>query len=200
MDVVLSTAQADEGKQKEGINERDFLTLELASHVVGEDYFGDPVTSLAPRAVDRTVADESATNEPIPALSPRQMYYLQELSAYQEDGVSASDFAKDMDREESREPAGGRVTRQAARKVWVQELKSKGLVELVPKQSSKWRVTPRGAAAIMRQLKEGQSTGEKWVERARNRRVRGRVREPYGEPLGEPERTLGEPYSDQGEP
>jgi len=204
MDVTLSTAQADEGKQKEGINEKDFLTLELKSHVVGEDYFGDPVTSLVPvpgATGSHDTHDAPAEDaEPIPALSPRQMYYLQELSAYQEDGVSASDFAKDMDREESREPAGGRVTRQAARKVWVQELKPKGLVELVPKQTSKWKVTARGAAAIMRALKDAQETGEKWVERAQNHRVRGRVREPYGETIPEPERTLSEPYSDQGEP
>lgn len=189
MEVKLSTAQGDEGKQKDNPTEKDFLTLEMMVHTVGEDYFGDPVTSLA--AVEGSgapvdAADESDIAEPIPALSPRQAYYLQELSAYQLDGVSASDFAKDMDREESTEPAGGRVTRQAARKVWVQELKPKGLVELVPKQASKWRVTPRGAAAIMRDLKEGRETGEKWVERARNHRVRGRVREPYGETIPEP--------------
>lgn len=202
--VTLSTAQADEGKQKEGETQKDFLTLELKAHPVGEDYFGDTMFSLVPlpgRDAGHDLHDEpEGVGDPIPALSPRQMYYLQELSAYQEDGVSASDFAKDMDREESREPAGGRVTRQAARKIWVQELKPKGLVELVPKQTSKWKVTARGAAAILRHLKDAQGTEEKWVERAQNRRVRGRVREPYGDSLPEPYRTLSEPGSDQGEP
>ena len=204
--VKLSTAQSDEGKQKDGITEKDLLSLDMRSHRVGEGYWPDkPVYSLVPLATtgragtsddDAPEVDES----PIPALTPRQLFHLQELSAYQEDGVSASDFAKDMDREESREPAGGRVTRQAARKVWVQELKPKGLVELVPKQTSKWRVTARGGAAIMRALKDAQATGEKWSERAQNHRVRGRVREPYGEALPEPDRTLSEPGSDQGEP
>lgn len=202
-EVTLSTAQADEGKQKDAITEKDLLTLEMRAHPVSQDYFGDTVHSLVPveaatPSIDMT--DEPETAEPIPTLSPRQMYYIQELSAYQEDGVSASDFAKDMDREESREPAGGRVTRQAARKVWVQELKPKGLVELVPKQTSKWRVTARGAAAVMRALKDAQGTEEAWLERARNHRVRGRVREPYGEPLGEPGEPDSEPCSDLREP
>lgn len=200
--VTLSTAQADEGKQKDAETRSDFLTLAMKAHPVGEDYFGDPVFSLVPRQADAPAvsAQDDGPAETIPALSPRQMYYLQELSAYQGDGVSASDFAKDMEREESREPAGGRVTRQAARKVWVQELKPKGLVELVPKQTSKWRTTARGASAIMRALKDAQRTEERWVERAQNRRVRGRVREPYGEPFGEPGEPDSEPCSDQGEP
>lgn len=199
MEVALSTAQADGGKQKDNPTEKDFLTLEMRVHAVGEDYFGDPVTSLA--AVASTGGSFDAPDEApvdVPALTERQLFYLQELTAYHEDGTSPSDFAKDMDSEGSAEPGGGRVTRQSARKVWVQELKSKGLVELVPKSDSKFRATSLGGSAIMKSLADG--TPQKWVDRARNRRVRGRVREPYGPELPNPSEPDSEPYSDQGEP
>ena len=217
-EVTLSTAQIDEGKQKEGETERDFLTLEMKAHPVGEDYFGDPVFSLCPVAGD-TWDDEAAVPEEADAgaladvrLTERQFYYLQELSAYRDQGTSPSDFAKDVNDGDGTPPADGhRVTRQSARKAWVTELAARNLVQPVPKSTSRWMVTPLGAAYIMRRLKDDQRTADAWVERASRRGSKspkyqgsqagfGGVGEPNGANPTNPKRTLSEPTSDLGEP
>ena len=199
MEVTLSTSQADEGKQKDLPTEADLLTLEMRFHVTGTDYFGDDVTSLAAAQADSEDAREE--EERAPDLTGRQFYYASELMAYQEWGTSPSDFAKDANGPDGNLPADGhRVTRQSVRKVIVQELEPKGIVQQVKGDRTKWRVTPLGARAVERRLKEDRELSGEGPENKINIRVRGRVREPYGTELPNPSENDCEPYSDQGEP
>jgi hypothetical protein len=213
VEVTLSTAQSDEGKQKDTGGEKDFLTLEMTSHPVGEDYFGDTVFSLCPvpgvTPHGPEDGDEAAEAAPDALdtvhLTDRQFYYLRELSAYREQGTSPSDFAKDVYGEDGTPPKDGhRVTRQTARKVFVQVLMERGLVQMVPKSTSRWMVTPLGAAYIMRRLKDDQKTAEAWTRRASRKHDRKVGSEEGSEtlpnPSPEPKRTQanpkGEPSSD----
>ncbi len=165
MDVTLSTAQADEGKQKEGINEKDFLTLELRSHVTGEDYFGDPVSSLVPVAVDggsHDVHDEPAGEIPteLPWVTERQMESLKLIGFYEHRGATPSDMAAKMI--EDRGPV--KNARQNIRNRMI-ELAKINLVKPGGVRGT-WVITPLGVAIIAQQI----AVGENWVERAGRKR------------------------------
>ena len=201
MQVTLSTSQADEGKQKDLPTEADFLTLEMRFHVTGTDYFGDDVTSLAAMQADGQEGAQTEEAERVPDLTGRQFYYLSELTAYQEWGTSPSDFAKDVNGEDGNLPRDGhRVTRQSVRKVIVQELEPKELVQPVKGDTTKWRVTPLGVKAIEKRLREDSEGGPEGPESKINIRVRGRVREPYGTELPNPSENDCEPCPDLREP
>lgn len=196
MTVLLSTAQSDEGKQKDNGGEKDFLNLEMRVHTVSEDYFGDPVSSLvavqADLPVNPTDADSVAPDK-VPAVTDVQLFYLQALSEFEEDGVAESKFEKsvisDMATGDLAPPPGHSPYRQSYGKN-LRALKGKGLVEKHPKYDSRWRVTILGAAAIMRELKDRDDQREKiakWAESPSRRRVQTTVHEPLINSDSEPE-------------
>lgn len=165
LDVVLSTAQADEGKQKEGINEKDFLTLELKAHTVGEDYFGDPVSSLVPVAVDggsHDVRDEADIDIPteVPWVTEQQMEYLKLIAFYEHRGATPSDMAAKLIEEKG--PI--KNARQNVRNRMI-DLAKINLVQMGPAKGA-WQITPLGVSVIAQQL----AVGDNWVERAGRRR------------------------------
>lgn len=180
MDVTLSTAQADEGKQKEGINEKDFLTLELRSHVVGEDYFGDPVTSLVPVATDGSGHDvhDAPTDAPqeLPWVTEQQMEYLRLVGFYEHRGATPSDMGAKL----TEEKGPIKNARQNVRNRMV-ELAKINLVQPGPTKGA-WQITPLGVSVIARQV----AVGENWVERA------GRKRAPRGAPEQDQMEVSGE--------
>jgi hypothetical protein len=199
MQVTLSTSQADEGKQKDLPTQADLLTLEMDVHVTGIDYFGDDVQSLAATLAGEQDTQEEA--EDIPDLTDRQLYYLTELAAYQEWGTSPSDFAKDVNDADGRQPPDRhRVTRQGVRKVIVQELEAKGLAQPVKGDKTKWRVTARAARAVDKHLRKDPEGAHRWLTEASDSRVRGRVREPDADALPNPSENDCEPDSDLREP
>lgn len=194
LDVTLSTAQSDEGKQKDNGGEKDFLTLEMKVHAVSEDYFGDPVSSLVAVKADSASQDthDDGPQEPLPAVTDVQLFYLQALSEYEEEGVAEARFEKgvidDMATGELEPPAGHSPYRQSYGKN-LRALKRKGLVEKHPKNIARWRVTIRGGSVIMRELKDRQAASdrvEKWSESPSRRRVQNRVHEPLINSESEP--------------
>lgn len=167
--VTLSTAQADGGKQKDAITEKDLLELDMRAHPVGEDYFGDPVTSLVPVAAegghDVHEAPDGAPAE-LPSVTEKQMAHLKALSFYEGKATSASGLADLMNEE-----AGHRaVARNGVRNVLI-ALSKLGLA--VETGKAQWSITPTGGAVIMRELSERVRVGEGWVERS-GRAHRGR--------------------------
>lgn len=197
MTVTLSTAQSDEGKQKDTGGEKDFLTLELKVHTVSEDYFGDPVTSLVAIPAEEgghDVTDSGATGPvSIPEVTDVQLFYLQALSSYEEDGAAVTRFEKDvsvgMALDELSPPAGHTPYRQAYDKN-LRALRKKGMVEKHPKYDSRWRVTAIGAGAIMRELKDRDDRRDKiaqWAESPSRRKGSGTVHEPLIDLDSEPE-------------
>ena len=186
LDVTLSTAQSDEGKQKDNGGEKDFLTLEMRVHTVSEDYFGDPVSSLAAVPADRPGATSDAHPEidKAPPVGDVQLFYLQALSEFTEDGVAETKFERsvmaDMAAGDLTPPEGHAPYRQSYGKN-LRALRAKGLVEKHPKYDSRWRVTVLGVAAIMRELKDRREQAdrvERWTESPSRRRVQTRVHEP----------------------
>jgi hypothetical protein len=152
MEVTLSTAQADGGKQKDNPTEKDFLTLEMKSHVVGEDYFGDPVTSLAAVVAVKDAQQEQEEPQHLPTLTEVDMYYLRGIRTYQWDGATPSALRERLATEEyaqklprpphraDRQTAGNRL----------QGLGNKDLVERVKGEKGKWKITPLGARTAAR--------------------------------------------------
>lgn len=165
MDVKLSTSQADEGKQKDAETRADFLTLELKKHPVGEDFFGDTVFSLVPRAVDApppAVPDDTpqAPSE-APSITEKQMPYLRALSFFRHHGAGQTELAKRMNEEE-----GSKITYPALVRSTMIGLEDKGLVEIV---QGKWKVTPLGASVVMQEIVNRQKTEEAWSSRPQRR-------------------------------
>lgn len=169
--VVLSTAQADEGKQKDAQTQRDFLTLDLKAHPIGEDYFGDTVWSLVPvtdEARHRQAAEEvAAAPVELPTVTEGQMAVLKALSFYEGNTTSPSGLVTLMNEE-----AGHKIIeRNRARNILI-ALRKAGLADEAGK--AQWRITPTGGAVIMRELSERVRVGEGWTERAgRSHRGRG---------------------------
>lgn len=169
--VLLSTAQSDEGKQKDGIAEKDLLALEMVAHPVGEDFFGDPVFSLVPVADDtpgRAMTDmeiEEATS--LPDVTENQMVYLKLLANYEHRGATASDMAEKLVRE--RGPV--KNARQNVRNQMVDLAKLEPSLAAQPSPRGPWFITPAGVGVIARQI----ALGENWVEYAGSRRSRKRV-------------------------
>lgn len=202
LDVSLSTAQSDEGKQKDAIAEKDFLTLEMRAHVVGEDFFGDPVYSLAPMKVDSAGHDvhdvPDDLPEELPFVTEDQMIYLKLAGFYEGQGGSAADLAAKY--VEDRGPVPN--VRQNVRNRMI--ALSKLTPPLVEQRGSRWFITPTGVGVIARQL----AVGDGWVMRAGvKRRVRGtgsagqievsdEVSGAEPKPLGETNRNRSETWSE----
>lgn len=206
MDVSISTAQGDGGKQKDAIAEKDILTFDMKAYPVGEDFFGDAVHSLVPVAVEggsHDVQSEAEEAADLAYITDLQCYYLQALSGYRERGTSPSDFAKDaevVDEDWPKLPPdqrAHRVTRQSARKIFI-KMEAMKLVEAVKGDAAKWRMTALGGSAVMRHLsdREGLATAEKWLERASRSRVRRGVPNPGVNPELNPDEPWSEPPSD----
>lgn len=165
MTVKLSTAQSDEGKQKDTGGEKDFLTLEMKVHTVSEDYFGDPVTSLvavpADAGHDVTDVDEDVP-EYLPDVTVDQMFYLKLLAFYEERGATPADMVARL--EETRGPM--KNGRQNIRNRMIELAKMKPALATQPKERGPWVITQMGVAAIAREL----AVGDRWVELAGPRR------------------------------
>jgi hypothetical protein len=166
--VSLSTAQADEGKQKDAITQKDLLTLDMVPHAVGKDYFEETVFSLVPVAADSGSHDvtdpvDNDFAEDLPWLTEPQMDHLKLASFYEHRGGSAADMAAKQ--AETTGPV--RNHRQNIRNRMVELAKmSPPLVEQVGAKGP-WRITPAGVAVIARQV----AVGENWVERAGRKRA-----------------------------
>lgn len=176
MTVKLSTSQADEGKQKDAITERDLLELELRPHAVGEDYFGDAVYSLVPLSYDAPAIVAPEPEEVVlPHIRPILMYYLRGLGTYEQDGCTPSYLAGRLAEPEYGEapPEGHKVTRTSPGNA-LQELKKKHLAEPVPGRKGAYRISPLGFGVIAREISDRAQTEASWVSR-RSRRgpVRG---------------------------
>ncbi len=163
MDVSLSTA-GDNGKQKDAAAEDDIVTLTLNSHVVAEDYFGDPLTSLVPvlsgAAAHDLHDDPEGAPVSLPDVTDTQMPYLKALNFYEGKGTSPAGMALHM-------RDGGRVTSGPNARNKLVELGKKKLA-VQPTSKGPWFITPMGVAVIARQL----ALGESWVERSAPRRAR----------------------------
>lgn len=167
LDVTLSTAQTDEGKQKDAIAEKDFLTLEMASHQVGRNYFDKPVYSLVPRAADTAgydITDQTDTDIPeeLPWITEQQMTYLKLASFYEGRPATPSDMAELYTREH------GQIknARQNVRNRMIELAKLKPPLVAPAGPRGGWTITPAGVGVIARQI----AVGDNWVERAARRR------------------------------
>lgn len=149
-DVVLSTSQSDEGKQKDGEGKKNFLTLDLKAHPVGEDYFGDPVFSLVPQKIETSghpITDDDHPTE-LPAISDTDLWYLKGIGTYENDGASPSALRERLNEDEwvLVRPPHKAVAQTAGNRL--QGLKKKGLTEPVPGAKGKWRITLLGHSLI----------------------------------------------------
>lgn len=168
LDVMLSTAQSDEGKQKDAIAEKDFLTLEMRAHPVGEDFFGDTMFSLVPMKVETASIDvhdvpEDAPEE-LPAVTEDQMTYLRLLAYYEDRGGSPADLAAKLVEDKGPVPNARQNVRN--RMIGLNKLSP----PLAEQRGTRWYITAMGVAVIARQL----AVGDGWVMRAgQKRRVRG---------------------------
>lgn len=160
MDVDLSTAQSDGGKQKDNANESDFMRLEMkVIDAVNEDYFGDPVSSLvavpADAGHDVTDVDEDVP-EYLPDVTVDQMFYLKLLAFYEARGATPADMVARL--EETRGPM--KNGRQNIRNRMIELAKMKPALAHQPKERGPWVITQMGVAAIAREL----AVGDRWVE------------------------------------
>lgn len=165
--VRLSTAQADGGKQKDAITEKDFLELDMKSHAVGQDYFGDPVYSLVPVAQaggSRDIAEEYEPDLPedLPWITDQQMTYLKLASFYEGRPATPSDMAELY----TREHGPIKNARQNVRNRMIELAKLNPPLVGAAGPRGSWTITPAGVSVIARQLR----TGDMWVERAGRRR------------------------------
>lgn len=157
MEVTLSTAQSDEGKQKDAPTAKDFLTLDLLVHDVGEDYFGDAITSLVP-VQQETGSHDAAPDADSPPLaldpiSDKLLFWLRVLNTFERSGANPgqmldriSDPPDDWD---IVPPRGYTWNRQTPRNRML-DLQKKGYVFQRPDKL--WEVTPRGVARLARSM------------------------------------------------
>ena len=200
VEVTLSTAQSDEGKQKDTGGEKDFLTLELKAHPVGEDYFGDPVFSLCPVPGALSHDPEPGEAPPAPAslpvLSEVDMYYLRGIDTYESDGASPSALRERLNSPEylSSIPRPDHSVKAQTAGNRLQGLRKKGLTEPVPGARGKWRATPLGVAVIANHMIDRARIEADWSDR--NAR-RGAYRGAHTAGLDE-DQTLGSSHGSEG--
>lgn len=174
-DVLLSTAQADGGKQKDAITEKDLLAFEMAAHPVGVDFFGDTTTSLVPVSVEHVAPTADSGHpeelpEELPYVTEPQMDYLKLVAFYEGRGGSAADIADRLT--ELQGPVKNARQRVRNRMIELAKMNPPLVEQKVPK--GPWYITVSGAGVIARQV----AVGENWVTRAgAGRRVSGRVSE-----------------------
>lgn len=177
MTVTLSTAQEDEGKQKDLPTERDLLTLDMRFHVTGIDYFGDEVTSLVAVEAVAPAPGDAPEAEPLPDLADIDLFYLKALGTYAEDGAKPGEIRTrilEADEDESDEyhawlriPSGHSVKPQTPSSR-LQRLKSKGLAD--KDSRDRYVITVRGHQVIAREVLNRERIEESWSSRARPRR------------------------------
>lgn len=167
LDVSLSTAQADEGKQKDAIAEADLLTLDMKAHPVGVDYFGDPVYSLVP------VLDESGSHDThdappetptaLPDVTEQQLEHLKLIAFYENRGATPADMmARWLETHEAVPNL-----RQNIRNRMIELAKTTPPLTEQYVAKGPWFITPAGVAVLARQA----ALGARWVERAGRRRA-----------------------------
>jgi hypothetical protein len=174
--VKLSTAQADGGKQKDAISEKDLIEFDMESHPVGEDYFGEPVFSLVPVSIEGAgrefTAAETEMAERLPDVTELQMFYLRAIGTYEEDGALPS-YLRDRitsPEYEDAPPEGHRITRTSPGNQ-MQELKKRGLTAAVPGRKGAWRITPLGVGVIAREIADRVRIEDSWTSRSKIRRA-----------------------------
>lgn len=177
MTVRLSTAQEDEGKQKDLPTERDLLTLDMRFHVTGTDYFGDEVTSLVAVEAVAPAPGDAPEAEPLPDLADIDLFYLKALGTYAEDGAKPGEIRTrilEAAEDESDEyhawlriPEGHAVKAQTPSSR-LQRLKAKGLADKDGRE--RYVITVRGHQVIAREVTNRQRTEDAWSLRARPRR------------------------------
>lgn len=164
MDVKLSTG-GENGKQKDAIAEIDLLRMELVPHVVGVDFFEDPLTSLVPVTAGAASHDVTEEQEELPTELPDvtedQMVYLKLVGFYEKAGATPSDMAAKLT--EDRGPV--KNARQNVRNRMIALAKMTPPLAAVG-SAGKWYITVSGVSVIARQL----AVGEGWVERSGPRR------------------------------
>lgn len=188
LEVSLSTAQADGGKQKDAETKADLLTLEMKAHPVGEDYFGDPVFSLVPAEAGAPVAEAPVPAETapdsLPEVTTKQMPYLRALTYFRHHGAGQTELAKRMN-----ESAGERITYPALVRSTMIGMEDKGLVRL---DKGKWMVTPLGGSVILRLDAERAGTELAWSNRPYRRRPDLDQTEVLTDVSETPEKTSGD--------
>lgn len=175
LDVTLSTAQADEGKQKDAITESDFLTLEMVSHPVGKNYFDKTVFSLVPVAVEGGGHEVHDDPEGAPTslteihVTDKQMPYLRALSYYREHGEKPTAIAKKM----MDDGVVGKTYGSLVRSTMI-GLEDRNLVSV--DRDGRWRIAALGTAVLLREQSARAATEEAWSTRP-TRRFRSEVSE-----------------------
>lgn len=196
MDVVISTAQADGGKQKDAIAEKDILTFDMKAYPVGEDFFGDAVFSLVPVAVDGGSVDVSEAPDTapldLPGVTDIQLYYLRGIGTYEAHGAAPASLRERLLADDYLEaPPKGHVVDRQTPGNRMQDLSKKGLTEPVPGRKGWWKITPLGLAVVVQDRIDRGRVEQMWTERkARRGPVRGLVQgasEPELPNQGEPE-------------
>lgn len=165
--VLLSTAQVDGGKQKDGITEKDLLEFDMRAHPVGEDYFGDAVFSLVPVSIESAGHDAQAPVDDVPLslpdVSERQMASLRLVAFYEHRGASAADMAERM----IEESGPVKNARQNVRNRMIELAKLTPSLAEQPNPKGPWKITAMGVAVIARDLSLRQTWGERSTTRRR---------------------------------
>ncbi len=165
MKVTLSTG-GEHGKQKDAVAETDFLTLELIPHVVGTDYFDDPLTSLVPVPAEAHDVHDEAEDVPLslPDVTEKQMTYLKHLAFFEHRGTSPAGMAARMNDVIHEKFTNGPLVRGKL----VEMAKKVPALAEQPTPKGGWFITPAGVAVIAREV----ALGESWVDRSAPRRNR----------------------------
>lgn len=180
MTVTLSTAQEDEGKQKDLPTERDLLTLDMRFHVTGTDYFGDEVTSLAAVEAVAPAPGDAPEAEPLPDLADLDLFYLKALGTFENDGAKPAVLRRRVleaaEDETDEYHAWLRMPEEHVVKVEtpsnrLQRLKRKGLADKIGNgRDERYVITVRGHQVIAREIVNRQRVEDSWSARARPRR------------------------------
>lgn len=193
--VTLSTDPTDGGKQKELQAEGDVLSLDLRVHTVGEDYFGDPISSLVPVGADTRSADVQPTqgdefDASLPTPTETQMSYLKAINFYETKGVSPAGLAAKMNEDAGHKVTYGQLCRNTL--IALSKMGKGGLVEQ-PQPKGHWFITPMGVSVIAKDMIDKARVGEGWTERAgRSRRGNGPSEDAQELPSGEVSEEVSE--------
>lgn len=115
----------------------------------------------------------------LPSITAIQLFYLQGIAAYEENGSGPSDLRERL--QSTPAPDGHIVTRQSPGNQMA-DLKRKGLTEKHPKEKGKWRITPLGVSVIANAEINKAAVEQKFLDHSTPRRASSRpVHEPAGQ-------------------